>query len=453
MFMNLESSTFDVSTIHYFDASELTEDRLECSPAEIEMLETINRKVAARESLENLLSFLLEHTAHVSPCDRMGLAFFEEEGRRAVAGAVTARYSPLVLRSGYTQNMAGSSLEPILQNGVVRIIDDLEAYGKNHPESVSTQLLVREGVRSNMTCPLRVEGRIVGVLFRSSRQACAYNRRQAALHIRIAERLSQAVEKVRQIEQLRAVNEAYLEMLGFVSHELKNPLAALITSGNLLIQGYVGELTPRQKEWATRMTTKAEYLLGLIRNYLDLARLEGGQMTPTIRDGLHPNDDIIRPALELLNEEITQNNMQVIVQIPDDIGTLSGDPDLLKIVAVNLIGNAITYGRKGGELRLTVRRNAEWIDLIFWNNGSGFTADDQNRLFKKFSRLQHPELAGKKGTGLGLYTSWRIVHLHKGHITARSEPNQWAEFTVRLPGGEKSDRQTANQQPNSKLGT
>ena len=431
--MNLQAPDSPTGGVRFLVDGEMTEEFARLTPEEHAMLDAVNSRVAARESLENLLSFLLEQTTNFSPCDRLGLAFFEEEGRRAVAGAVVARYEPLVLRSGYTQNMSGSSLEPILQTGAVRIIDDLEAYLHTKPQSISTQLLVREGVRSNMTCPLRVDGRIVGVLFRSARRPRAYDRHHAALHARIAERLSQAVEKVRLIEQLQTANRAYLDMLGFVSHELKSPLSAIITSGDMLSQGFMGELTPEQKEWMGRMTTQAHYLMSLIRDYLDLARLEGGQMKLRLQPGVRLKEDILAPAQELLRLELDKQHVRLEQDLPSTLSPLTCDPDLMKIVAINLLGNAIKYGQEPGEVRVTAREDDTGVAWSVWNRGPGFTEEDQHRLFKKFSRLPSPELHRRKGSGLGLYTCWRIVQLHHGLITARSTPGHWAEFTVRLP--------------------
>ena len=67
-----------------------------------------------------------------------------------------------------------------------------------------------------------------------------------------------------------------------------------------------------------------------------------------------------------------------------------------------------------------------------WNEGEGFMPEDRSRLFQRFSRLRSSGGANKRGTGVGLYTSWRIVQLHNGRIRARSEPGKWAEFSFEL---------------------
>ena len=137
---------------------------------------------------------------------------------------------------------------------------------------------MREGVRSSLTCPLIVEGRVVGFIFRSSRTPYTYGPQHIELQMAITERLSQAVEKAWRIEQLEEANYAYTQMLGFVSHELKSPVASMVTDAQILAQGYLGDLTPEQRAKVVSMARKGQYLLSLVREYLDLARVEGGEL-------------------------------------------------------------------------------------------------------------------------------------------------------------------------------
>jgi signal transduction histidine kinase len=405
----------------------------ERSAREQDILDHINRKVAAAESLESLVDFLFEAVQPIFDCDRIGVSFVEEGGARLVAHHARAGYEPVLIRKGYAEELAGSSLAQVIASGQPRIIGDLSAYLSQHPSSRSTSILVGEGVRSNMTCPLRVEGRVVGVLFFSSRRPFAYEPRHVALHLAIAERLGQAVEKTRRIEELAEANRAYFEMLGFVSHELKSPLSSIVMDATVLSGGYVGDLTDAQRAVVSKIVSKSEYLLTLVREYLDLARIEGGELTLRPRDGVDLAADIAEPACDIVKALAEAKRITVERDYAPDPVALTCDPDLLKIVAVNLVGNAIKYGRDGGRVRVTVAREDGGALLSVWNEGPGFPASQRARLFRKFSRLDTPELRQRKGTGVGLYTSWRIVKLHGGRIEAASEEGAWARFSVRLP--------------------
>ncbi len=420
---------FDV--VSYVDPAELDPFADTLGDHERATLDLINTKVAAAESLEAVMNFVFDATKDIIPCDRIGLAFLEENGRRSVARWGRTLYEPMLLRPGYAEDTAGSSLMPILQTGRLRIIHDLKAYLEINPESRSTRLLVQEGVRSSMTCPLRVENRIVGWLFRSSQSPRAYSRREAFLHREMAERLSQAVERAWRMDQLAAANAAYLDMLGTVSHELKSPLASIVMDADVIAGGYLGPVSEAQRTKILRLKQKAEALVNMVKKYLELVRIEEGRMEPRFEAGIQVAEGLIEPALAMLEAQWRDRNMRIRRDWPAGL-TVEGDPDLLQLVFMNLVGNGIKYGRANGELRITASNEGGRFRAAVRNEGIGFKPEERGRLFRKFSRL--PSSASTaRGTGVGLYTCWQILQQHGGRLEADAEYGQWAEFRLDLP--------------------
>ncbi|MFA4964335.1 MAG: GAF domain-containing sensor histidine kinase [Thermoleophilia bacterium] len=404
------------------------------------LLRQVNQKVAARPSLRAIVDYLFERTQALIPCDRLGLAFVDEAGVRVTSYYNRASYEHLLIDKDYSEALNGSSLEAVLETGQPRIIDDLEAYLVEHPRSRSTRLLVKEGVRSSLTCPLSVEGRIVGFVFRSSRQAHTYRTRHIELQMAITERLSQAVEKAWRIEQLEEANHAYTQMLGFVSHELKSPVASMVTDAQILAQGYLGELTPEQKTKVESMARKGQYLLTLVREYLDLARVEGGELLIEPHSRVDVTAEVIGEAVELVRPQVDAHGMALAVDLPPGPAPLvCCDATLLRIVLVNLLDNAVKYGNEGGEIRVGLKvtetraDRPEKLQISVYNEGPGFSAGQRNLLFRRFSRLDDPALKTRRGTGVGLYNAWRVVQLHKGHISAESKQGEWAKFSFEIP--------------------
>jgi len=420
-------------TMRFVELPRLAYETQGFSPAEREILDTVNQKVAGAESLERVIDFLFHATRSIWPCDRIAVAFIEEDGSRIVSHYAVADYEPLLLKEGYAGDVRGSSLAEVIRRGAPRIINDLEQYLRIHPESPSTKLVVREGIRSSMTCPLAINGHTIGLMFRSSRRPGAYNDHLARLHGAVAERLSQAVEKTWRIRQLEAANTAYFEMLGFVSHELKSPVASIATDAKLLTEGYLGELSDKQRAKLERVIVKSNYLLGIVREYLDLARIEGGTLAPNFRRV----DDFVRtvidPAVDIIQPQIEEMNVSVERDLPATPVAAHCDPALLTIVMVNLLGNAVKYGNRGGLIRVRAGIEDGHLGVSVWNAGPGFARSKRSSLFKKFSRIDSPELMKRKGTGVGLYTAWRIIQLHGGRITADSEEGEWARFSFRFP--------------------
>ncbi len=420
------------STLRYLDPFRERGTRHKISADERATLRMVNQKVAAKQSLNDIADFLFERTRSLVPCDRIGLAFIDDSGERVIAHYARADYQPLLLTKGYAADLKGGSLERVIKNAQPRIIDDLETHAHEHPASHSSHLLLREGVRSSITCPLTVEGRVVGFMFRDSRRPGAFNAHHVDLEMAISERLSQAVEKAWRIEQLTAANQAYLEMLAFVSHEIKNPIASLVTDARLLSQGYLGALEPQQVDKVDRMIGKGEYLLSLVQDYLDLARIDGGGLTLTKREDVDIVTDVIAPSIDLVRADMDRRGMQLELDLPRDTVKAECDPMLLRIVMVNLIGNAVKYGDESGTIRVRVLREPSRLEVSVWNEGPGFQPEDRGRLFQRFSRLRTPHGETRRGTGVGLYSAWRIVRLHNGRIRARSEPGSWAEFSFEL---------------------
>ncbi len=404
----------------------------EFTKRERDVLDAINRRVGAARDLAEVMDLVFDLSLEITPCDRLGLAFVEEDGRRIVSRWARATYAPLALGAGYAEDAAGSSLAALLAGRRVRVINDLTAYQAMRPESRSTRLLLQEGVRASLTAPLQVDDRTVGLFFRSSRRPGVYAEHEVRLHLAMAERLAQAVEKAWRIGQLEAANRAYMEMLAFVAHELKSPVASMVMQARAVADGYLGPVEPRQKEELERMIAKGGHLLGVVREYLDLSRLETGGPALRARAEVDWAETVLAPSLEIVRPQAEAKRMRV--ELPEGASPLvECDPDLLRIVMVNLLANAVKYGFLGGGIRVTAGVADGALRVAVRNDGPGFPPEQRDRLFRRFSRLQTPELLKEKGTGVGLYTCWRIVGLHGGRIAAESQAGSWAEFSFTIP--------------------
>lgn len=233
--------------------------------------------------------------------------------------------------------------------------------------------------------------------------------------------------------ELKTTNRNYMEMLGFVTHELKNPLASATLSIYTVKDGYVGELNERQRKLLESVATSLDYFGEMIRNYLDLARLEKGELA-VHRRSLNLQTEILAPVLDGLERSLEDRGMPLENRVAPDFG-LEADRDLLRIVYDNLLSNAIKYGRTGGRVTLDAGRDASGeIRLSVTNEGPGIPPEKVGDLFRKFSRLDTPEQAGKRGTGLGLFICREILEKHGGRIWVESESGQWVRFCVALPG-------------------
>jgi signal transduction histidine kinase len=227
-------------------------------------------------------------------------------------------------------------------------------------------------------------------------------------------------------------HQAYLEMLSFVTHELKSPLSSIITMGRTMAEGYYGRIEEKQRDILDRVIKKAEYLHAVSNRYLNLSRLESGNMEfrPQLVDFI---DDVVEPAIDLLAPQIEEREIKFERAYHSTVFPVHCDPDLVKIVLINLLSNGIRYGNRGGSLKISLGKGYKQFSATVLNEGPGCSERDNHLLFKRFSRIHSKELAGRRGSGVGLYVSWKIIHLHCGRIFAESDGRSWAQFTFELP--------------------
>lgn len=234
-------------------------------------------------------------------------------------------------------------------------------------------------------------------------------------------------------EELRQTNRNYMEILGFVTHEIKNRLGIILGSAYNLKSGVVGLLSDGQAKMVDILLRNSERLRDMIKNYLDLSRIERGELQ-VIKCGVRFLSDVTEPVLAEFEGQLEANETKLEIHVPEDM-YLVADPDLLRVVMENLVSNALKYGRKGGTIRVSAEHPAGYWQVSVWNEGEGVAASEIAQLFTKFTRVGG-ELRRQQGSGLGLFVTKEILEKHGGRIRVESEQGKWANFVFTLPAAE-----------------
>lgn len=195
---------------------------------QIAALNRITHQVNSVQLLDEALDCVYETFRSVIPYERIGVAFLEEEDTFVRAYWSRSDTSSSGITKGYSARMAGSSLQTVLDTNRPRILNDLVAYLEQHPDSASTRLMVKDGMRSSLTCPLVAFGNPVGFLFFSSRNPNTYKEIHQDVFLKIADQLSVIIEKARLIQQLQDLNEQLMDLA------VQDPLTGLLNRRAIL---------------------------------------------------------------------------------------------------------------------------------------------------------------------------------------------------------------------------
>ena len=402
--------------------------------AERSVIELIRRKITGKNVMKDIIDDIFPDIQKIIPCDRLDVAFVEENGNRIEINYTAAVYQPKYLNIGYTEDIKeiGGLLKKVLATRGYSIINELYLYHKRSDQPDWPLLYKEDGILSCIILPVPSTDTINAILLCGSIKSNAFDKHHASILHEIAVALSNIVEKIYKQNLFDQNYQAYMEMLSFISHELKNPISSIITLGRTLLDGYYGKIDEKQRDILSRILKKGEYLFAVSNKFLNLSKIESNitEIHPQLVDYI---EDVIEPVIEVLAPQIDESSMKLERDYNNIVLPVKCDPDLIKIVVMNLISNGIRYGNKGGSLKISIKKGFKRFSTLVWNEGLGFSEQDKYLLFKKFSRLRSKELYERKGSGIGLYVSWKIIHLHGGRIHAESKEGSWAEFSFDLP--------------------
>jgi signal transduction histidine kinase len=248
----------------------------------------------------------------------------------------------------------------------------------------------------------------------------------------MAETLHEREESLKKAkEKAEILNKQYLDLVGFVTHELKGILASIVLNTYSLEKGLLGPVNDLQRKTLGSIARNLDYLTATVKNFLNLSRIDKGQMQLNLRKFLLKGS-IIDNAIEAFSHLAAEKNMHIENNIDDGL-EIYADSDLLQIVVNNLLSNAIKYGKESGKIILNSDKVDDYVEIEFYNDGKPIPEADRDKLFKKFSRLIYEDMPKVKGSGIGLYITKEIISRHKGKIwlEAKEKGNSF-KFTLKI---------------------
>lgn len=393
---------------------------------------TVNQRYSLREAVDLIFDAL----DALVPYDRIGVALLDPDGW-LVSRAVRSRY-PIIWGEGARSRLHGSSLEPIVRNQQIRIIDDLEAYAREHPYSRTTPLLVQEGMRSSLALPLITEKKAVGVMFFTSTQPGAYRPEHVDFLRALATGVAIALERAnlhdalsRALTELKTLDQLKTNFLSNLSHELRTPLSIVLSYLQTLDDETAGSLTTSQHDLLAEGIRAADHLKDLLSDLFDFTELVAGVLHLDCREVdmvplLHEVADETLPAFQ-------KAGLDFQLQLPPGTLPASADPPRLAKAVKILLDNARKFTPAPGSVTLRAEGFPEGVLIEVEDTGIGIPAEYHHRIFEKFFQIESGPGRQYGGAGLGLALTRAIVQAHHGRLSLRSAPGQGSAFRVMLP--------------------
>lgn len=247
--------------------------------------------------------------------------------------------------------------------------------------------------------------------------------------------------KDRLLAEARELEEANRELvrldrlktyfLAIASHDLKTPLAAVESYLQVILGGFVGEITEQQRHMMERSSLRIKELIGMINRFLDLAHIERGEVVQRME--MTSLDGVVDRCVEEMQVLASEKGQTLTVEEPPSLPVIYASPTHLHQVLTNLLSNAVKFTPEGGSITLGVEEVGDDIQITVTDTGIGIDSEDMPRIFEDFYRGRR---AGGVGTGLGLSIAKRIVEAHGGKIWAQSpyaEGQPGSRFTFVIP--------------------
>ena len=374
--------------------------------------------------------------------DRLGFYFaaiyqVEEEGfhaimREGTGGAGETMKIQKHRVSVGSQTIVGKAAD----TGEIMLANDVQ----NEPLYQPNPLLL--DTLSEVAIPLKVGGRVLGVIDIQSKQAQAFTTDDLSVLQSLADQVAVAInnatlydESQELIKNLKEVDQLKSQFLANMSHELRTPLNSIIGFSRVILKGIDGPVTDMQQQDLTAIYNSGQHLLGLINDILDLARIEAGKMELNFEE-VHLSE-MVHSVFSTAKGLVKEKPIKLVEEVPEDMPTVRGDTMRVRQVLLNLISNASKFTDEGSitvETSVQKAANGKLEALInVIDTGPGISPEGQEKLFKAFSQVDGSATRKSGGSGLGLSICANLVQLHGGRIGVSSEEGKGSIFWFTIP--------------------
>lgn len=415
---------------------------LERRTRELHVLSEVAKTLTAPYGLLELLRAALDQLAAVFEPAEIGTVMLRDEASGLLRSAAAFGYDFTYLREMSLQ-IGESITGKVYESGV--------AYALTEPAEVAQMMNdMRPANRALLICslgteklphsalamPLRVGERKFGVLVLMTVHRPAQFAQQDLPFVQtVADLIALAIDRARLEEQSQMMHEAAeadrlrSEVMATLSHELRTPLASIKGYSTALLLDEVEWDETRRREFLELIDEECDKLEGIIRDFLDAARIDAGRLEIEWQPVMLPR--LAQAEVEDVARRMTDHNF--VLDFPPDFPIVDADPKRIGQVLRNLLDNAVKYSPQSGLIVVRGVARDDEVVVSVADQGVGIAPPDLNRLFDRFFRVKAPTGYHVAGSGLGLPISQSIVEAHGGRIWAESQLGHGSTLYFTLP--------------------
>ena len=234
------------------------------------------------------------------------------------------------------------------------------------------------------------------------------------------------------ITREKMIENMKTEFVSISAHQLRTPLSAVKWTLRMLLDGDLGAISEKQKEFLEKTYKSNERMITLINDLLNVTRIEEGRYV--FKAFLFDIEEICQSIVDSFQERAKHKDINLVLEKPvEKLPKIRLDNEKISLAIQNLVENAIRYTPSKGEVTVSLRSANMSIELCVRDTGIGIPGDQLDRVFSKFFRGANVMRIDTEGTGLGLYIAKNIVEAHKGRIWFESKEGEGSTFCFKLP--------------------
>ena len=358
----------------------------------------------------------------------------------------TGRLEPAVCRN-IDQNDWNAEVDSRhgLNNSAADVVPLVVHNSQTDPRTSHSPFLCKHGLVSFVQLPLIAKNEVLGIITFFKKEEHEFTgdeveflttlAAQAAMAISNAQLYERSTEQAIELEKAAKVQADFSAM---IVHDLRSPLATIISIAEMMGNGLLGDLNDDQKNWTDRLKNNATGLVQLVGDFLDISKLEAGRIelsrVPTdVAELLHRSVENFRPLARSKKIDLSYQGDGLLPPVELDTRRLDQ-------VLTNLLSNALKFTPEGGSVQLHARHDRRnGIVVQVQDNGIGISPGEIGSLFQKYQQSASGKTSEHKGTGLGLVISKMIVEAHGGKIWVESIEGKGTIFTFTLPPPQNAD--------------